>query len=91
MPMISPKLAEKIAKTLLWVAAIFTVLALILIIGYVFYKGVGKLNLEFLLDSPKRMGRKGGIFPTIVGTIYFIVVTLAIATPIGVGAAIYLN
>ncbi|WP_227765508.1 phosphate ABC transporter permease PstA [Zhaonella formicivorans] len=89
--MISPKLAEKIAKTLLWVAAIFTVLALILIIGYVFYKGVGKLNLEFLLDSPKRMGRKGGIFPTIVGTIYFIVVTLAIATPIGVGAAIYLN
>lgn len=82
---------EKLAKLLLWFATIVTLLALILIIGYIFYKGMGKLNLEFLLDTPKRMGRKGGIFPTIVGTIYFVVVTIAIATPIGVGAAIYLN
>lgn len=82
---------EKLAKSLLWCATIVTLLTLVLIIGYIFYKGMGKLNLEFLLDTPKRMGRKGGIFPTIVGTIYFVVVTIAIATPIGVGAAIYLN
>lgn len=91
MPVISPRYIERMAKALLWFAAIFTVLTLILIIGYVFYKGLGKLSLDFLLQYPKKMGRQGGIFPAIVGTIYFIVVTLAIATPIGVGSAIYLN
>lgn len=89
--MINPRWSERIAKGMLWLAAIVTLLALILIISYIFYKGLGKLNLEFLLDTPKRLGRKGGIFPTIVGTIYFVVVTIAIATPIGVGAAIYLT
>lgn len=89
--MINSRGTEKLAKSLLWCATIVTLLTLVLIIGYIFYKGMGKLNLEFLLDTPKRMGRKGGIFPTIVGTIYFVVVTIAIATPIGVGAAIYLN
>jgi phosphate transport system permease protein len=37
------------------------------------------------------MGSEGGIYPAIVGTVYLVLTTMIIATPIGVGAAIYLN
>lgn len=85
------KIEENIAKALLWIAALITLLALVSIIGYVFSKGLAHVNLEFLLERPRKMGAKGGIFPTIVGTVYFTIVSLLIAAPVGVGAAIYLN
>lgn len=46
---------------------------------------------RFLTAKPlPGMGGKGGISTTIVTTFYMVVLTLAIATPLGVGAAIYL-
>lgn len=85
------KMQERIARFLLWMAAIITVGFLLMIIGYIFKQGVGVISLDFLLDNPRKMGAKGGIFPSIVGTLYLITVTLLFAVPIGVGAAIYLN
>ncbi|MEL7565973.1 MAG: phosphate ABC transporter permease PstA [Dehalobacterium sp.] len=85
------KMQEKIAKVILWMAAIITVGFLLMIIGYIFKQGIGVISLDFLLDNPRKMGAKGGIFPSIVGTVYLIVATLFFAVPIGVGAAIYLN
>jgi len=40
---------------------------------------------------PQRMGKAGGIFPTIVATIILTIVALLIATPLGVGSAVYLS
>lgn len=85
------KTKEKIARTLLWLSAGITVGILLLILGYILSQGIKGINLEFLLDTPRKMGKKGGVFPFIIGTIYYIIVTIAIAAPIGVGAAIYLT
>jgi phosphate transport system permease protein len=85
------KTKEKIAKALLWVSAIVTVGILLIIIGYILSQGIQGLSWEFLTESPRKMGKKGGIFPFIIGTIYYVVVTILIAGPIGVGAAIYLT
>ncbi|MEN3003437.1 phosphate ABC transporter permease PstA [Dehalobacterium formicoaceticum] len=82
---------EKIARIILWTAASITVGFLFLIIGYIFKEGIGMISLEFLLDKPRKMGAQGGIFPSIVGTLYLIAATLLFAVPIGVGAAVYLN
>lgn len=82
---------EKIARVFLWAAALFTVGILLLILGYILVQGVGKLTPDFLLSSPRAMGREGGIFPAIVGTVYFTLVSLLFAAPIGVGSAIYLS
>lgn len=82
---------QKIAKALLLAAALSTVIILAVILGYILIEGLKNVNLSFLLDKPRKMGAKGGIFPVIIGTVYFTVLTLGIATPIGVGAAIYLN
>lgn len=52
-----------------------------------------KLNItpHFLLEKPAKAGKAGGIFDIIVNTLLMIILTICIATPIGVGAAIYLT
>ena len=54
-------------------------------------RGIGSVSLEFLTTVTS--ARKGtvGIAGNIVNTLYIIMITLVIATPIGVGSAIYLN
>jgi len=52
--------------------------------------GLPHVNLNFLLSYPKQMGKEGGIFPTIVSTVYLILVAIIVAGPLGVGTAIYL-
>ncbi len=89
--MISVKTSQKIAKTALWIAGFSTVAILMLVIGYVLFEGLHVVNWEFLTEKPRKMGSQGGIFPTIAATIYFTALTLLIATPIGVGAAIFLT
>lgn len=83
--------SEKLARVFLWAAAVVTVGTLVLIIGYIFKEGFSVLSIDFLLDKPRKMGAKGGIFPAIVGTLYLTVMTLLFSVPLGVGAAIYLN
>lgn len=82
---------QKIAFSVLSIAAILTVVVLALILGYIFKQGITKLSIDFLLDTPKKMGSQGGIFPAIIGTIYLVLATMIIAAPVGVGAAVYLN
>ena len=72
-------------------SAAIAVSVLLMIICYVTVRGIGSVSLEFLTTVTS--ARKGtvGIAGNIVNTLYIIVITLVIATPIGVGSAIYLN
>lgn len=63
--------------------------ALIIIVGYVLLKGMAHIDVEFLSEEPRRMGKEGGIFSVIIGTIYVTGVGILIATPIGIASAIY--
>ncbi len=72
------------------VAAV-TLAVLILILGFILVKGLPNITIEFLTESPQMMGREGGILPIIVGTIYVTIVSIIIATPVGVAAAIYFS
>lgn len=66
-------------------------LALIGIIGYILYRGLPNITVEFLTNKPSLLKGVTGIFPNILNTIYIILMTLIIVLPVGVGAAIYLN
>ncbi|MGN1320670.1 MAG: phosphate ABC transporter permease PstA [Acutalibacteraceae bacterium] len=66
-------------------------LALIGIIGYILYRGLPNITLEFLTNKPSLLKGVTGILPNILNTIYIILMTLIIVLPVGVGAAIYLN
>ena len=85
-------LKEKIYFTLFRAAAFFTAGVLILIIGYVIYKGIGVVDWQFLTEYVKQRDiTEGGIMPAIVGTFYLGVGIFLIAIPIGIISAIFLN
>ncbi|KAB2332427.1 phosphate ABC transporter permease PstA [Bacillus mesophilum] len=77
-------------QSLLWLSAIITVATLCIIVGFIFYKGIHLINLDFIFGDYSPSGG-GGILPMIVTTIYTIVISLLIATPIGILAAVYLQ
>jgi len=84
-------LTQKIAKVFVWVAALSTIAMMLLILFKVLSEGLPSLGLRFFLDSPKEMGREGGILPMIVGTAALTAVALIVATPLGIGTAIFLR
>ena len=85
------KIQQAIAYTVVSFAAALTVAVLLVIVFYVLSQGMRMISPEFLLDNPRKMGSEGGIYSAIVGTFYLVGVTMAIASPLGIGAAIYLN
>ena len=85
------RLSDLILKILINIAAAFSVVLLIGILAYVFLKGIGSVNLTFLTTVTSTLKGMVGIAGNIVNTLYIIVITLLIATPLGVGSAIYLN
>ena len=89
--MISRHTSQKVAKGLIWAAAFSTLAVMIWILVQVLVEGLPLLSLNFFLDSPRQMGRTGGIFSTIVGTLALTAVAIVIATPLGVGTAVYLR
>jgi phosphate transport system permease protein len=88
---ITNKLQEKLGKTMLWLCAAATLVVLFVIIAYVVKQGFSSLSWEFLTEMPRRRGRLGGIYPTIVSTVYLMLLSAAIATPVALGAAVYMT
>lgn len=82
---------ETVVYGLIYLSASLSVLLLLGIILYVFARGFRCVNWTFLTTVPSALKGTVGIAGNIVNTLYIVILTLLIATPIGVGAAIYLN
>ena len=83
--------SQRFAFGCIWGAALVTLGLLALIIGVIIVRGLPSIGWSFLTSSPENLGRDGGILPTILGTVVLGLVALLIATPLGVGSAIYLT
>jgi phosphate transport system permease protein len=81
---------EKIAFTVIKVISFSSVVFLLTLLGYIFYKGFKVINWQFLFDLPRNGFTEGGIFPSIIGTVYLIIGTMIFAVPIGILAGVYL-
>ena len=86
----NPRTGQKIAKTVIWAAAILVLFTLAFVIIYILAKGLPLISFEFLTEIPKNMGKEGGISSTIAGTLLVTAVAIVIATPFGIGTAFYL-
>ena len=75
----------------IYMAAGVSMLILAGIVCYTFAKGISSINREFLTTVPSTIKGPFGIAGNLLNTLYIVVLTLLIATPIGVGSAIYLN
>jgi phosphate transport system permease protein len=82
---------QRLAFGLLTLAALVTVAPIVLIVGYIARQGGPALSWQFISGLPTDGMRAGGIWPTIVGTLYLTLGTAVVAVPVGVAAAIYLS
>lgn len=87
---LSQKTIEKISFALIVASALIVLAILVIILEDIVVNGLPALSWEFLTQPPRDLGRAGGIYPAIVGTLYLVTGAIAIALPLGVGAAIYL-
>jgi phosphate transport system permease protein len=71
--------------------AVLTVVPILFIVGYIVFKGISAISLEFLFSFPTDGMRAGGIYPAILGTVYLTLGTTLFAVPLGIAAAIYLS
>jgi len=84
--------ANYLATGLIVGAALVCVAALLLILGYVVWKGAPALNLAFFTERPLPYGEVGGgVAPAILGTLTMLAVAALISIPLGLGTAIYLS
>lgn len=82
---------EGFLTALIYGAASVSMLLLLGIFGFVFFKGVGVVSWSFLTTVTSALKKTVGIAGNIVNTLYIVVLTVVVATPVGIGAAIYLN
>ena len=85
------KIKCAILNILMYLSAGIICLILLGLIGYILYRGLPHISIEFLTSKPSLIRETVGILPNILNTLYIILITLVIVLPIGVGAAIYLN
>ncbi len=87
----SRKIKDSISYVLIYLCVLIAVVILVGIIAYVLVKGVGSVNWSFLTSVTSVLNNTVGIAGNIVNTLYVVVITMVIATPIGVCSAVYLN
>ncbi|HOU08161.1 MAG TPA: phosphate ABC transporter permease PstA [Caldisericia bacterium] len=85
------KKTEKIVYGVIW----FVTYLVVFMVGYIIFdiviKGLPAISWDFLTQMPSKSGSQGGILPAIIGTFYLVIGTVAIALPLGIASAIYLN
>jgi phosphate transport system permease protein len=85
------KMGERLFVAACLGAIALPVLMLAGLLGKLLLQGLPRLGWAFITSFPSRKAELAGILPAAVGTLYLIALTAAIALPLGVGAAVYLE
>ncbi len=88
--MFNKRVTNNLALGVLWAAALLTVAVLGALLLYVFINGIRVISPQFIFTWPHGVNSEGGIWPTIIATIYVTALAMLISTPIAVLAAVYL-
>jgi len=90
--MLSRKNKDRLLGSAIWISAVITVVVLVGIIGYILVNGLPKISLQFLTSeySAAKNGSKG-VLPMMINTAYIVFLSLLLAVPVCIGAAIYLT
>lgn len=83
--------ADALAYGTIYLCAFFSVALLAVLLGYVLVRGIGVINWQFLTTVTSVLKGTVGIAGNLLNTLLIVLLTMLIATPLGVGAAVYLN
>lgn len=81
----------KIFAGLAFVATLFGVLMLGVLLFDLIRDGLPRLSWDFVVSFPSRLAERAGVWPALVGSVWILLLTTAIAFPLGVGTAIWLE
>jgi phosphate transport system permease protein len=70
---------------------LLAVSALLIILSYIAFRGIGSINLQFLTDVPRPVGEGGGIGNAIVGSLVLLLISSVIGLPLGICVGVYLS
>lgn len=94
----SDKTISKLRKTgnfikmaFMYAATTIILLFLAFLIGYILFRGLPNITIQFLTSKPSLVRETIGILPNILNTVYIILMTIIVVLPIGIGSAVYLN
>jgi phosphate transport system permease protein len=82
---------ERLFEGVCLAAVAFPLLMLGALVVQVAIEGAPRMDTRFLTAGPSRIAGNAGIYPAVIGSLSLIALTAALAIPIGVGAAIYLE
>lgn len=85
------KLKERLAFLMFRLLSMMVLGILVLILGFILFRGVSVLSWEFITAMPEDGMTKGGIYPAIIGTLCLIAGSMLFAFPVGVMSAIYIQ
>ncbi len=85
------KIKETIAKYVFQAMTCALILPVVLILGFLLVKAWPVLSFSFLFENPTNYMKAGGIWSPLIGTFFLVLLSLAVAAPIGVLAGVYLN
>jgi phosphate transport system permease protein len=85
------KRRQTVIFSLFGFAALLAVSVLVVIIGFIVFKGAGAITWDFLTGSVQDSGRAGGILPVIINTLYLVLGGLVLAVPLSLLAALYMT
>jgi phosphate transport system permease protein len=85
------RLKNTVMRVVLVIATVFVLCLLLLIVGYVVYKGASAINFDFFTQLPAPVGAVGGgVANALVGTVELILLASCLGIPIGILSGIYL-
>ena len=82
---------EVIFKVIAWIAMAIAMTTLGLLLFDAISDGLKRLDWQFLTSFPSRKPEKAGIYAALAGSIFVVSLTILIAIPLGVAAAVYLE
>lgn len=85
------RLKDKLFRGVGVFASLLGIVILAIFIGFIFYMGFTRLDMDFMMSLPSRFAENAGIYTAWVGSLWILVLTTLISFPIGVGAGIYLE
>lgn len=91
MPVNIRYLKNNVGMGILWLCGLLTIAVMLLITLYILWNGLPSISIEFLTTDPHgQLNRQGGIFSSIVASLYITALAMLVATPLSIFGAIYM-